>query len=100
MKIFDRGSGPAVIVIPGIQGRWEWMRPGIDALSASCRVVTFSLWVEPWREGRFVEKDIQGAYALMQAAAEAGNRLAQFNFAQLVIDRESGAEAMEKGVSY
>ena len=39
-------------------------------------------------DGRFVKKDPQGAYALMQAAAEAGNRLAQFNFAQLLIDRE------------
>src|SRR5262245_36701060 len=37
------GSGPPVVVIPGIQGRWEWMRPGIDALARRCRVVTFSL---------------------------------------------------------
>jgi pimeloyl-ACP methyl ester carboxylesterase len=36
-----------VVVIPGIQGRWEWMRPGIEALAARCRVVTFSLADEP-----------------------------------------------------
>ena len=57
MKLFDEGSGPAVVVIPGIQGRWEWMRPGIDALLASCRVVTFSLCDEPCSEGRFDERD-------------------------------------------
>jgi pimeloyl-ACP methyl ester carboxylesterase len=43
MKIVDMGSGPPLVVIPGIQGRWEWMRPGVDALARQCRVVTFSL---------------------------------------------------------
>ena len=43
MEIVDLGSGPPVIVIPGIQGRWEWMRPGIEALARRCRVITFSL---------------------------------------------------------
>lgn len=53
MKLFDSGIGAPLVVVPGIQGRWEWMRPGIDALSASCRVVTFSLCDEPCSEGRF-----------------------------------------------
>jgi 3-oxoadipate enol-lactonase len=57
MKLFDAGSGAPLVVIPGIQGRWEWMRPGIDALAASCRVVTFSLCDEPCSEGRFDESD-------------------------------------------
>lgn len=43
MRILDVGSGPPVVVIPGIQGRWEWMKPAIDALAARCRVITFSL---------------------------------------------------------
>lgn len=47
MCIVDRGSGPPVVVIPGIQGRWEWMKPGIDALASRCRVVTYSLCDEP-----------------------------------------------------
>jgi TPR repeat protein len=51
-------------------------------------------------DGRFVKRDVQGAYALMQAAAEAGNPLAQFNFAQLVVDREPGDKGMERAVSY
>ena len=35
-----------------------------------------------------------------EAAAEAGNVLAQFNFAQLVVDREPGEAGMAKAVSY
>jgi pimeloyl-ACP methyl ester carboxylesterase len=47
MKIIDRGSGSPVVLVPGIQGRWEWMRPAVDALSTHCRVITFSLADEP-----------------------------------------------------
>ncbi len=47
MKIVDRGGGTPIVVIPGIQGRWEWMKPGIDALAQRARVVTFSLADEP-----------------------------------------------------
>jgi pimeloyl-ACP methyl ester carboxylesterase len=43
MTIVDTGSGPAIVLIPGVQGRWEWMRPAVDALSRHCRVITFSL---------------------------------------------------------
>ena len=53
MNLVDVGSGPPVVVIPGIQGRWEWMKPGIDALAAHCRVVTFSLADEPTCGGAF-----------------------------------------------
>ena len=47
MKIVDRGGGTPVVVIPGAQGRWEWMKPAIDALAQRCRVITFSLADEP-----------------------------------------------------
>jgi pimeloyl-ACP methyl ester carboxylesterase len=47
MKVIDRGGGTPVVVIPGIQGRWEWMKPAIDALAQRCRVITFSLADEP-----------------------------------------------------
>ena len=50
MKIIDRGSGTSVVVIPGIQGRWEWMAPAVDALAQRCRVITFSLADEPSAE--------------------------------------------------
>ena len=45
--MIDVGAGPAVVMIPGIQGRWEWMRPAVQALARRCRVITFSLAGEP-----------------------------------------------------
>ncbi len=50
----DKGNGPPVVVIPGIQGRWEWMAPAVDALSARCRVITGSL---PGDRGSLQELD-------------------------------------------
>ncbi len=55
MKIVDRGGGTPVVVVPGIQGRWEWMKPAIDALAQRCRVITFSLADEPSCGARFDE---------------------------------------------
>ena len=53
MRIVDVGSGAPVVIVPGIQGRWEWMKPGVDALAKKCRVVTFSLADEPTCGGHF-----------------------------------------------
>ena len=53
MNIIDRGSGEPLVVIPGVQGRWEWMKPGIDALARRTRVITFSLADEPSSEADF-----------------------------------------------
>jgi pimeloyl-ACP methyl ester carboxylesterase len=47
MNLVDVGTGTPVVLIPGVQGRWEWMRPAVDALARRCRVVTFSLADEP-----------------------------------------------------
>jgi pimeloyl-ACP methyl ester carboxylesterase len=41
--IVDKGSGTPIVLIPGLQGRWEWMRPTVDALAKQHRVITFSL---------------------------------------------------------
>lgn len=41
--MFIKGSGIPIVIIPGLQGRWEWMRPAVDALAKHHRVVTFSL---------------------------------------------------------
>jgi pimeloyl-ACP methyl ester carboxylesterase len=43
----DTGSGPPLVLVPGIQGRWEWMRPAVDALAARCRVLSSSLAGDP-----------------------------------------------------
>jgi pimeloyl-ACP methyl ester carboxylesterase len=53
MNIIDQGHGAPIVVIPGIQGRWEWMKPAIDALAEPCRVITFSLADEPSSGGQF-----------------------------------------------
>ena len=42
-NMFDEGSGPAIVVIPGVQGRWEWMVPALRALAMRCRVISYSL---------------------------------------------------------
>ena len=43
MTIVERGNGPALVLIPGLQGRWEYQHATVDALAASFRVITFSL---------------------------------------------------------
>lgn len=39
-------SNLPVVLLPGIQGQWEWMRPAVDALRQSREVGTFSLNAE------------------------------------------------------
>jgi pimeloyl-ACP methyl ester carboxylesterase len=41
--MFDRGSGPPLIVVPGLQGRWEWAKPALTQLAAKCRTISYSL---------------------------------------------------------
>src|SRR5665213_2822694 len=43
MNVVDRGTGPVLVLVPGIQGRWEYLRPAVDALASSFRVLTFPL---------------------------------------------------------
>jgi pimeloyl-ACP methyl ester carboxylesterase len=50
----DRGAGAPLVLIPGIQGRWEWMLPAVDALAARCRVITGSL---PGDAGSIADSD-------------------------------------------
>jgi 3-oxoadipate enol-lactonase len=53
MEIIDRGHGVPLVLIPGIQGRWEYMRPAIDRLARSFRVLTFPLCGEHSSQRRF-----------------------------------------------
>ena len=41
--MIDIGTGPPVVLIPGVQGRWEWLRPTVEALARRCRVLSFAL---------------------------------------------------------
>ncbi len=81
----DRGAGIPVVVIPGIQGRWEWISPTIDALAARCRVITFSLCDEPTSGFAFDESRPIGAYVDQVAD---------------VLDRARLEKAVIVGVSY
>src|SRR5262249_21302520 len=47
MHTVERGTGEPLIFVPGLQGRWEYMRPAVEALSQSHRVITFPLCDEP-----------------------------------------------------
>ena len=41
--MIDCGNGIPIVLIPGLQGRWEWMRPAVDALAQKHRVISYSL---------------------------------------------------------
>ena len=41
--MFDRGHGPPLVIVPGVHGRWEWMKPALDKLAGSCRTISYSL---------------------------------------------------------
>ena len=45
--MIDHGSGIPIVLVPGIQGRWEWMQRAADALATQNRVTTNSLPSEP-----------------------------------------------------
>ena len=47
MRIVEYGDGEPLVLVPGIQGRWEYMRPAIDALAPFFHVLTFALCGEP-----------------------------------------------------
>jgi pimeloyl-ACP methyl ester carboxylesterase len=47
MELFEQGHGAPLVFIPGMQGRWEYTRPTVDALSRDFHVLAFSLADEP-----------------------------------------------------
>jgi 3-oxoadipate enol-lactonase len=51
--MFDQGSGPPLIVVPGVQGRWEWMRPALRELKTRCRTIAYTLCGDYGSEMRF-----------------------------------------------
>ena len=68
MRVVDRGRGAPVVLVPGVQGRWEWMEPAVDALAQHCRVITFSLADEPSAEW---ESHVDGFEAYVEQVAQA-----------------------------
>jgi poly(3-hydroxyoctanoate) depolymerase len=43
LAVFDQGEGPPIVVIPGLQGRWEWQKPALRRLACRCRAISYSL---------------------------------------------------------
>ena len=41
--MFDQGQGPPVVIVQGLQGRWQWTRPALQELAKRCRVISYSL---------------------------------------------------------
>ena len=85
MNIVDVGTGTPIVLIPGIQGRWEWMRAAVDVLSAHCRVITFSLADEPTSGAHFDES--AGIWSYVQQVSD-------------VLDAKGIRTATVCGVSY
>ena len=83
--MIDIGSGNPIVLIPGIQGRWEWARTAVEALARSHRVLSFSLCDE--RASGFPCDPVSGFdnYVTQVAAA---------------MDRAGIARATIVGVSY
>jgi pimeloyl-ACP methyl ester carboxylesterase len=83
--MIDRGSGVPVVLVPGIQGRWEWMAPAVDALAERCRVITFSLCDEP--SSGFADRGLDGVNDYVNQIGDA-------------LDRAGISAAVLIGVSY
>jgi pimeloyl-ACP methyl ester carboxylesterase len=58
-----------LVLIPGIQGRWEYVRPSVDALSSAFRVITFPLCDEPSADFAFDSSRGFGSYVEQVRAA-------------------------------
>ena len=41
--MFDQGHGPPVVVVPGLQGQWEWSKPALTMLAGTCRAISYTL---------------------------------------------------------
>ena len=99
-RIFERGTGQPIVLVPGIQGRWEWMAPTIDALAAYGRAITFSLCDEPtsgftWDQERGFENYLAQLDEVLVAtgavATGAGRRLVRRSRCRRVRRPASGA---------
>lgn len=69
--MIDLGSGRPIVLIPGLQGRWEWMRPAVKALATRARVISFSLPGEPGSDRPFDDSQrFDGFVSQVEAALD------------------------------
>ena len=83
-----------VVLIPGVQGRWEWMSAAIDALAERCRVISFSLCDEPSSGFPFEESQGLGAYVeqVREAMLQVARRLPHGRLPRMADDAGRRAE--------
>lgn len=74
-----------MVLVPGLQGRWEWMEPAVRALARRARVVAYSLCDEPTSGYRCAAGDGFDAYVRQL---------------ETVLDRAGLVRAVVVGVSY
>lgn len=84
-SVIDAGRGVPLVLVPGIQARWEWMRATVQALARRFRVLTFTLAGEP------------GSGFPFDPALGFENFVAQLD---LVLDEAGVDDAVVCGVSY
>ena len=78
MHIIERGTGDPLVLIPGLQGRWEYLEPAVNALAKHCRVITFPLVNEPSAQARFDPAQGIDAFAACYAGDEPREGAAAF----------------------
>ena len=83
--MIDIGHGLPLVLLPGIQGRWEWIAPTVNALAGRCRVMAFSFPGEP---GSACAHDPQSGFEMFVRQID------------LVLDRAGLADAAVCGVSF
>jgi pimeloyl-ACP methyl ester carboxylesterase len=71
--LIDCGKGTPVVLVPGIQGRWEWHVAAVEALAADCRVLTFS-FADEVGDNRFDATSCVDSYCqqILDVVAQAG----------------------------
>ena len=83
--MLDIGTGPPLVLLPGIQGRREWIAPTAQALARTFRVLTFSL---PGESGSDCPHDPSLGFELFLGQVDG------------VLDRAGAASAVICGVSF
>lgn len=78
----DCGAGFPVVLIPGLPGRWEWLRPAVDALARHFRVLSFSLTDLP--VAGFFDRAVDRVDDLLAVAGETRAVVAGVSFGGLV----------------
>lgn len=78
----DRGSGPALVLLPGLPGRCEWFEPAIAALARRFRVLSLSFTAVP--TDRFFDRVVDRIDGLITAAGVNRALVAGVSFGGLV----------------